>query len=214
MEAALVLLGALLASACAVSAHAAEAASKPHETPPAAPEILVVGRAGPVRPITAAQRDALSSVASPEKVAGSASIAASSGPFGWHERTAALVRAAPAPDTPFASGDLVAARGRRDGAVWLDRVLCRSGRSFAACAEKYQAGLFDGDSGREIDRDGRRKPDGEWIDVTSYVRLSKDPEPHKASELDPRAINKCDDCKGSIPGSVQATVPPPQLDNR
>jgi hypothetical protein len=47
------------------------------------------------------------------------------------------------------------------------------------------------------------------VDPSTYVRLSKDPEHHSASELDVRAINRCDDCKGSLPGSVQSSVPAP-----
>jgi hypothetical protein len=218
-----------------------DAASEPQEAP-FDPGILIVGRTGPFRPITDAQRDefyrayvkfasewhpaqppALSGPAFQEKIGGWASIETSS-VLGWHWRTRVLVPAAQVHDTRFASaagsfmfgttGDLVAAKGDHDGLVWLDRVLCKSGRSFDTCAEKYQVGVFDENTGREIDRDRKRKPQGEWIDVASYVRLSKDPARHKASELDPRAINRCDDCKGAVPGSVQTTVQPPQLDER
>jgi hypothetical protein len=192
----LVLVPALLLG-CAASRDGAALAPKPRDTSQAG--VLVVGRAGALRPMS--QRD---------NASGSVAIETSSGIFGFGDRTRALLRAGAAQETPLAAGDLVAARGDRDGAVWVDRVLCPAGRSFGACAEKYQPGLFDEDSGREIDRDHRRKPDGEWIDVSSYLRLSKDPQPHKASELDPRAINRCDDCKGAVPGSVQATVQPPQ----
>jgi hypothetical protein len=199
-----VLVAALVAAGCAAASKDGPGhAASPPVAPNAAPEILVVGRAGPLRPVSDARR---------ENAAGSVSIETPGGVLGRHDRTPALLRAVPAQETPLARGDLVAARGDGDGPVWIDRVLCRSGPAFAACAEKYQTGLFDGDSGREIDRQRKRKPDGEWIDVTSYLRLSKDPQRHKASELDPRAVNRCDDCKGSVPGSVQATVPPPQLD--
>ena len=110
-----------------------------------------------------------------------------------------------------ASGDLVAARSDRDGVPWIDRVLCKAGRSYEACAQKYAIGVFDEESGRELGRDYKPKRDGEWVDISSYLRLSKDPEHHSASELDVRAINRCDDCKGALPGSVQSSVsvPPP-----
>lgn len=108
-----------------------------------------------------------------------------------------------------AKGDLVAARSDRDGLVWVERVLCKADRSLRACTQKYQPGLFDENTGRELGRDYRPKADGEWVDISSYVRLSKDPGHHSASELDVRAINRCDDCKGSLPGSVQSSVPVP-----
>ncbi len=110
-----------------------------------------------------------------------------------------------------ASGDLVAARSDRDGLLWIDRVLCKADRSYEACAQKYTIGVFDENTGRELSRDGQPKADGEWVDISSYLRLSKDPEHHSASELDVRAINRCDDCKGALPGSVQSSVslPPP-----
>jgi hypothetical protein len=132
-----------------------------------------------------------------------------------------LVPASLAQDTHFASaaasfvvgasGDLVAARTDRDGLLWIDRVLCKADRAYPTCAEKYAIGVFDQNTGRELERDFKPKADGEWVDVSSYVRLSKDPEHHSASELDVRAINRCDDCKGALPGSVPASVqlPPP-----
>jgi hypothetical protein len=110
-----------------------------------------------------------------------------------------------------ANGDLVAARSDREGLLWIDRVLCKADRSYEACAQKYALGVFDENTGRELGRDYKPKADGEWVDISSYLRLSKDPEHHSASELDVRAINRCDDCKGALPGSVQSSVsvPPP-----
>jgi hypothetical protein len=108
-----------------------------------------------------------------------------------------------------ASGDLVAARSDLAGLLWIDRVLCKADRTYEACAQKYTIGVFDESTGRELGRDYRPKPDGEWVDISSYLRLSKDPEHHSASELDVRAINRCDDCKVALPGSVQSSVAPP-----
>jgi hypothetical protein len=156
-----------------------------------------------------------------EKIAGWASIQTFSVPLVMNLRYRVLVPMAVARDTRFtsaaasfvfgASGDLVAARSDRDGLLWIDRVLCKAGRSYEACAQKYALGVFDESTGRELGRDSKPKRDGEWVDISSYLRLSNDPEHHSASELDVRAINRCDDCKGSLPGSVQSSVslPPP-----
>jgi hypothetical protein len=156
-----------------------------------------------------------------EKIAGWASIQTFSIPLVMNLRYRVLVPTSVAQNTQFASaaasfvfgasGDLVAARGNRDGLLWIDRVLCKADRSYEACAQKYAVGLFDENTGRELGRDYKPKPDGEWVDISSYLRLSKDPEHHSASELNVRAINRCDDCKGALPGSVQSSVslPPP-----
>src|ERR1700733_12842520 len=156
-----------------------------------------------------------------EKIAGWASIETFGIPLVMNVRYRVLVPTTVAQDTQFpsaaasfvfgASGDLVAARSDRDGLLWIDRVLCKADRSYQACAEKYAVGVFNENTGRELGRDDKPKQDGEWVDISSYLRLSKDPEHHSASELDVRAINRCDDCKGSLPGSVQSSVslPPP-----
>jgi hypothetical protein len=156
-----------------------------------------------------------------EKIAGWASIQTFSIPLVMNLRYRVLVPAAVAQETHFASaaasfvfgasGDLVAARSDRAGLLWIDRVLCKADRSYEACAQKYAIGVFDENTGRELGRDFRPKRDGDWVDISSYLRLSKDPEHHSASELDVRAINRCDDCKGALPGSVQSSVsmPPP-----
>jgi hypothetical protein len=209
----------------------------------AQPGILIVGTTGPLRTLDDKERaefyrayvrfagewhpgepPALDDAAFQAKLGGWASIQTFAVPLIMTRRARVLVPATLVQDTRFAStagsfiygasGDLVAAKGDRDGLVWIDRVLCKSGHAFQACADKYQEGVFDENTGRELTGDRKPKPDGEWIDVSSYLRLSKDPERHKASELDPRAINRCDDCKGAVPGSPQSNVPVPQLDNR
>jgi hypothetical protein len=154
-----------------------------------------------------------------EKIAGWASVQISSVPLVMNLRYRALVPLSVTQNTQFASaaasfvfgagGDLVAARSDREGLLWIDRVLCKADRSYEACTQKYALGVFDENTGRELGRDYRPKPDGEWVDSSSYVRLSKDPEHHSASELNVRAINRCDDCKGALPGSVQSSVQPP-----
>ena len=204
---------------CAVSKDGAGFASKPRAVQGG---VLIVGTTGPLRTFGEAERDDFSrrnvGVAS-EKIAGWASIQTFSIPLVVNERYRVLVPATVAQDTHFASaaasfvfgasGDLVAARSDRDGLLWIDRVLCKADRSYQACAQKYAIGVFDEDTGRELGGDYKPKPDGEWVDSSSYLRLSKDPEHHSASELDVRAINRCDDCKGALPGSIQAPVQAP-----
>jgi hypothetical protein len=163
----------------------------------------------------------LTAAAFKEKIAGWASIQTFGIPLVMNLRYRVLVPTSVAQNTRFASaaaafvfgasGDLVAARSDREGLLWIDRVLCKADRSYETCAQKYAVGVFDENTGRELSRDYKPKPDGEWVDISSYLRLSKDPEHHSASELDVRAINRCDDCKGSLPGSVQSSVslPPP-----
>jgi hypothetical protein len=217
-------LAALLAG-CAISKDSAGFASRAPTAPPGAPGILIVGTTGPLRTLDEQQRDDLyrAYLASPsrerpgelhplspaefqERSAGWASIQTSGIPLVGSLRYRVLVPASAA----HAKADLVAARSDGDGLVWIDRVLCsKADRNFESCTEKYQSGVFDAESGRELGRDRKPKANGEWVDVSSYVRLSKDPEHHSASELDVRAINRCDDCKGSLPGSVQSSVPAP-----
>jgi hypothetical protein len=216
----------------------AENAGGESGTARAQPGFLVVGTTGPFRTIDEKQRKdfyraylhvasewhpgeapTMSPAAFQDKLAGWASIQTFGIPLVMNWRLPVLVPATAVQDTRFASaagsfvfgttGDLVVARSDLDGLLWLDRVLCKSGHAYQACAEKYVAGTFDANTGRELGRDKKPKANGEWVDVSSYVRLSKDPDRHTASELDVRAINRCDDCKGSVPGSVQSSVPPP-----
>jgi hypothetical protein len=179
------------------------------------------GEASPGEASHAIEPPVLTAAEFKEKIAGWASIQTFSIPLVMNLRYRVLVPATVAQDTHFASaaasfvfgasGDLVAARSDRDGLPWIDRVLCKADRAYETCAQKYAIGVFDENTGRELGRDYKPKPDGERVDISSYLRLSQDPEHHSASELDVRAINRCDDCKGALPGSVQSSVavPPP-----
>jgi hypothetical protein len=202
------------------------------------PGMLVIGTTGPLRKPSDKQREdfytaylkfaaewhpgsppALSAAAFQEKLAGWATIQTSGIPLIMSWRVPVLVSTTLPQDTRFASaagsfmfgatGDLVAARSDRDGLVWMERVLCRDGGGFRECAKKYRAGIFDANTGQELARDRKPKADGGWVDVTSYVSLAKEPDRHTASELDPRALNRCDGCKGSLPASTQSVVPIP-----
>ena len=133
-----------------------------------------------------------------------------------------LVPATAAEGTRFASaagsflfgttGDLVAARTDSDGLYGSNACCARQDTDTKPAPRMYVSGLFDANTGRELGRDKKPKAEGEWVDISSYLRLSKDPEHHAASELNVRAINRCDDCKGSVPGSVQSSVQVPPSD--
>lgn len=232
------LLFAALVAGCTVSRDGMGFVSRAPARQPGAPGVLIVGTTGPLRSLDEKQRDdsyrayvgyesqalpgeppSLGPAQFQQKLAGWASIQTFGIPLVGNVRYRVLVPASAAHDARFASaagsflfgatGDLVAARSDRDGLLWIDRVLCKADHTFDSCADKYQSGVFDDETGRELGRDRRPKAHGGAIDVSSYVRLSKDPEHHSASELDVRAINRCDNCRGSLPGSVQSSVPPP-----
>jgi hypothetical protein len=84
-------------------------------------------------------------------------------------------------DTRFASaagslvlgttGDLVVAKSDRDGMVWLERVLCSDDSTYRTCAHAYRHGLFDANTGQELDKHLHPKPKGIQIDVDTYVAL-------------------------------------------
>jgi len=96
-------------------------------------------------------------------------------------------------DTRFASttgslvlgttGDLVAARSDADGMVWLERTLCADDGDYRTCAKAYRHGVFDANTGQELDKHHRPKTNGTVIDVGTYVALPADRPRHKASEL-------------------------------
>jgi hypothetical protein len=217
--------------------HNAESSGAPGE---AFPGILVIGTAGPLRAIDDKDRPGFYSAylkmaaqwhpgappgmdadAFERKLAGWASVQTSSIPGIMTWRIRVLVPDSLAHDTRFASaagsavfgttGDLVAARGDRDGLLWLERVLCRDDAAYRACAGNYQSGIFDENTGQELTRDRKPKPGGALVDVTSYVKLSQESARHSASELDVRAADHCD-CNRALPGSAQSVVRVPEVD--
>jgi hypothetical protein len=217
-----------------------QAAAAPADS--AVPGILIIGTTGPFRPVNDQERvefyrsyvafaakwhpgepPRLDSAAFQDKLAGWASIETSGVPGVMSWRSRVLVPAGVARDTQFASaagsfmfgttGDLVVARQDYDGLVWLERVLCRDDKSYRDCAGNFQAGIFDENTGIELDRHRKPKADGAAVDVTSYVKLPGDVVRHTASELDMRDSRHCD-CNRATPGSVGSTVPTPALDNR
>ena len=69
----------------------------------------------------------------------------------------------------------MAARSDHDGLLWIDRVLCKADRAYEACAQKYAVGVFNENTGRELARDYKPKPDGEWVDISSYAAALEGP---------------------------------------
>jgi hypothetical protein len=161
------------------------------------PGILAIGTTGPLRNIEGKDRAsfyagylkaaekwhpgataALSEAEFQQKLAGWASVQISGIPGIVSTRIRVLVPAALAQDTRFASaagsflvgttGDLVAARGDVDGLLWLDRVLCQDDSTYHACAQDYEKGIFDENTGQELDRDRKPKANGRVVNVASY----------------------------------------------
>ncbi|HTV97734.1 MAG TPA: hypothetical protein VME42_17170 [Steroidobacteraceae bacterium] len=236
-------LAAALVCGCAASGEGAGMASPPAAAESAPPGLLIIGRTGPLHPLSEDERKgayqsylrlaasrhpgkspALAPAEFQARLAGWASIqTAGILPVGSaHRRVFVPSTLAGAGRTaslssslPFGgSGELVAAESDGEGLVWIDRVLCQGGGTFRACARKYRAGVFDASSGQELARDGKPKSGGARVDVSSYLNLTPESKGHTASELEVRAIDRCDDCKRAVPGSVQSTVPVPPLDNR
>jgi hypothetical protein len=217
--------------------HNAESSAAPGE---AFPGILVIGTTGPLRSIDDKDRPGFYSAylkmaaqwhpGTPpsmdadtfeRKLAGWASVQTFSIPGIMTWRIRVLVPDSLGRDTRFASavgsvmfgtsGDLVVAKGDRDGLLWLDRVLCRDDAAYRACAGNYQSGIFDENTGQELARDRKPKPGGVVVDVTSYVKLSQESVHHSASELDVREADHCD-CNRALPGSAQSAVHVPEVD--
>lgn len=164
------------------------------------PGILVIGTTGPLRPIDdKSQNDfygaylkaaekwhpgvpaVLSEAEFQQRLAGWASIQIAGIPGIGSIRMRMLVPADLARDTRFASaagsflvgttGDLVGAKLDVDGLLWLDRVLCRDDNSYHACSQDYEKGVFDENTGQELDRERKPKPNGRLVNVTSYRKM-------------------------------------------
>jgi hypothetical protein len=69
------------------------------------------------------------------------------------------------------TGDLVAAKLDVDGLLWLERILCKDDSTYHACAGDYEKGVFDENTGQELDRDRKPKPNGHTVNIDSYRRM-------------------------------------------
>lgn len=65
-------------------------------------------------------------------------------------------------------GDLVAARSNADGFPVVSEILCKDDPTYSDCARQYARGLFDADSGVELNKKCQPKIPGDKIDVSSY----------------------------------------------
>jgi hypothetical protein len=162
------------------------------------PGLLLVGTTGPFRAVDPKDRDGLyaqylkaAEVWHPgrpagmsedqfvEKLAGWASVQTWGIPGVMSMRARVLVSTDGVKGTQFASaggsfmfgttGDLIAARSDDDGIVWLERVLCKDQAGYRDCAKQYRSGFFDANTGQELDKTRKPKPDGARIDTTTYV---------------------------------------------
>jgi hypothetical protein len=192
------------AALIAVSLALSSGCATPHE----GADLIVIGNSGPLRAVE--DKDRPSSYASYVSVPG---VLRSRVPVLVPDALARATLSHPGaePAMPVGGGDLVAAKADGHGMLWLERVLCGDDASYRACAEKYQPGIFDANTGRELTRHHQAKPDGALIDVSSYVKLSQESGHHSASELDPRAETLCD-CNRALPGSAQSAVHVPEVD--
>jgi hypothetical protein len=68
--------------------------------------------------------------------------------------------------------DLVVARSTEDGIVVIETILCSSLlKDFSKCSDQYTRGQFDAQSGQELDRSAKIKPDGVRIDTTTFKKI-------------------------------------------
>jgi hypothetical protein len=180
------------------AAAASPASDPPQKKGP--PGILVIGTTGPLRTIEDKDRGsfyaaylnasqlwhpgqppAMDAVRFQDKLAGWASVQISGIPGIASIRLKVLVPASIAREARFASaagsflfgttGDLVAAKGNGDGLLWVERILCRDDSNYHACAKAYQKGIFDENTGQELDRDRKPKPDGDLVNVSNFTKI-------------------------------------------
>jgi hypothetical protein len=72
------------------------------------------------------------------------------------------------------STDLVAAKQKEGGGIWITRVLCRKKhKNFDKCSSKYAKGLFRESDGKEIDASLELIEDGTQIDLITFKKIGK-----------------------------------------
>ena len=67
-----------------------------------------------------------------------------------------------------ASGDLVAAKSNEDGVFFIEKYLCGRENNYKECKGNYSRGLFDAQSGRQLDYKFNLKENGENINTQTY----------------------------------------------
>lgn len=72
------------------------------------------------------------------------------------------------------TGDLVVASTNDDGAIWVDQVLCKDAASeYSKCSDQYTRGVFDKNTGAELDSGMEPKSGGAYIDVKTFQKIFK-----------------------------------------
>jgi len=70
--------------------------------------------------------------------------------------------------------DLVVASSSIEKPYWvIHKSLCRGGKAYYGCYKKYDRGLYDIFTGRELNSKMEIKPKGVLIDLTTYEKISK-----------------------------------------
>ena len=70
-----------------------------------------------------------------------------------------------------ATGDLVIAKSNSDGVFFIERVLCVRDSEYKECKNNFVRGVFDAQSGGELDREFTEKENGKKIDTQTYEAL-------------------------------------------
>ena len=70
------------------------------------------------------------------------------------------------------TGDLVSAYSNEDGVYLVDRLLCKTNRNFKSCKSKYRRGIFDGNTGKELNGKYVVLPLGKKIDINTYKEIT------------------------------------------
>lgn len=72
------------------------------------------------------------------------------------------------------TGDLVTAKSNSDGVFFIDKLLCDKKNDYSACKTNYARGIFNAQSGSELDRDFIEKERGKKIDPQTYKLINRD----------------------------------------
>ena len=70
-----------------------------------------------------------------------------------------------------ATGDLVAAKSNSDGVFFIDKQLCVKDDKYKECKESYMRGIFNAQSGGQLDRKFNEKENGKNINTETYEVL-------------------------------------------
>ena len=69
------------------------------------------------------------------------------------------------------TGDLVAAISNSDGLFFLKKLLCSNKRTYRECKKSFRRGIYDGESGKELDSKFSEKENGNTISLQTFEVL-------------------------------------------